>query len=1434
MELKSPIEKDLIRYSRSRNKAYNKEKQNNKRFYEQADKDLKSMFTNFFQSFTAEDKTKYDVDSKIKLLKEKKHTRSSRKLLHKKSSSNTVQQIISLTPKHSNNNGNNNININNSSEYQIKKIKTNYSLNKTRSNNNNNSNSGNNTNNVNLNFSSKILHPRATKSATAHGLVELLQKEEQSLNANISDSQNCFFKDKIFERQTTQPLQRNPLFNNEEKNIKEILTQSMNFNKHNYALMTILPFNMLPVDNEKDYEKIIKESNKTINSYNTLCQDLKNSLIYTKQRRKSSFILNNSNRSSRSINLLNVTTTNNNNNSSPLNVNGNDTSFTKSAQYLKHIHDDIYSPKHELVRTIIGSEIGMEPELPLTIEAGKACSYMNLTFTDKEDTLIIDEENNKHNEQEILFNQFNLQNELPLLEYQYRKYLTTNIPVYDSLSDIDGYDEAGTVFIIPESKFKLILDFFVLITTLYFVCFSPVEFAFIQSFKDRFSLIILFNCIGEIIYIVDFIAGFLTAYYDTIDHLNKKTSAIINHYLCTWFTMDLLTALPCITVIDLYLVTNTQSTLYITTFNILTYSNLKYIHCFKLLKVFKIIKVSISNAVMTYLLDKAALTSFGKSVLLYITMFAFFISLHIMASFFIFLGYNNFPSWITNQGLRVDEYFTIYFASVYFVMVTIVSVGYGDILSTNFPERCFLIFLLVIGVLVYTWFISAFSKNREESIVEGGKADKCLKKIEYLETLNDTYSIPFTLYDLIYRYLMFNFQKEKLNIDIILCNLPSTLQRELLFAMYKPTVSKFVFFKYFDNEDFMMKVLTCLKRSFFYKNERLIHKGDFVEEMLFVQKGALALELPLPNDLSNELVRTQLISEMAFRLSSKNTLNTGKDKVKKVNPFQKKIQRNDGDQQYIKLIEIRTNEHYGDLSIFLNQRSILSVRVSSKVAQLFYLKKQDAFAISTQFPEIWRAIIINSIYNMKQINVIIERTIMFFYQHNKKIRDTLLIQNASYNEEMRNKENELLRKKGMIMRVQHKEDNNNVDGDGCVNKNENENENVLYGEGQRQINLMSEASAAGLLSGDGEHVLLSEEEGKVSSLLFMKETKVNTILSGKKTVNHATHNNMHNESSTRIHSSNNSAKTETANGKESEYCFMLSNNDMSSQSVSSISKMNKLCALSNKSPNKSNCTELNNATDNVNQTPSFVKNTPFNSNKLSSLNEYFFPKTSSFHPFDLMEINEELEQGELLQVKPSIQTKDEEPIQPSTKNANELFVFKRSEKKNIKHKTVLQREPPSKLFFLQHSTSKFQNTNDDDDFNTVVVDRKNSLRQSKIQRSDLLSSARNGRGSSRRVGLSKLTSNRNELKVNMNHTGIAEFDTSLKLVLPKKFSTSKGLTEVRHKKCKKGTVDLIETNIELSLQNLNNPEKFYETQFLDMINNQGKMNKEKNKVGFLK
>ena len=47
------------------------------------------------------------------------------------------------------------------------------------------------------------------------------------------------------------------------------------------------------------------------------------------------------------------------------------------------------------------------------------------------------------------------------------------------------------------------------------------------------------------------------------------------------------------------------------------------------------------------------------------------------------------------------------------------------------------------------------------------------------------------------------------------------------------------------------------------------------------------------------------------------------------------------DEEYIKLIDIRTNEHYGDIMMFLNERSPLSVKVGSRLVELFLLKKLD-------------------------------------------------------------------------------------------------------------------------------------------------------------------------------------------------------------------------------------------------------------------------------------------------------------------------------------------------------------------------------------------------------------------------------------------------------------------------------------------------------------
>ena len=59
--------------------------------------------------------------------------------------------------------------------------------------------------------------------------------------------------------------------------------------------------------------------------------------------------------------------------------------------------------------------------------------------------------------------------------------------------------------------------------------------------------------------------------------------------------------------------------------------------------------------------------------------------------------------------MRDESYTNIYVASIYFIVVTITTVGYGDICGDSYIEIIFQMFLLIIGTLAYSFVISYIS-----------------------------------------------------------------------------------------------------------------------------------------------------------------------------------------------------------------------------------------------------------------------------------------------------------------------------------------------------------------------------------------------------------------------------------------------------------------------------------------------------------------------------------------------------------------------------------------------------------------------------------------------------------------------------------------------------------------------------------------------------
>ena len=170
------------------------------------------------------------------------------------------------------------------------------------------------------------------------------------------------------------------------------------------------------------------------------------------------------------------------------------------------------------------------------------------------------------------------------------------------------------------------------------------------------------------------------------------------------------------------------------------------------------------------------------------------------------------------------------------MLYTVFGVGYGDILSTNSNEKLFTLCLLQIGVITYSWLVSSLSKIKNDEItsIQAEKKEEYEKRLELLDFIRVTsQSLNHHFYHKVQRYLHYQYLKELYNPNVILDILPSTLKKQLIFAMYRPIIKNFILFKTCTNEDFIMKVLTCFRPGVSLKNERILNRGDYIEEMIF-------------------------------------------------------------------------------------------------------------------------------------------------------------------------------------------------------------------------------------------------------------------------------------------------------------------------------------------------------------------------------------------------------------------------------------------------------------------------------------------------------------------------------------------------------------------------------------------------------------------------
>ena len=425
--------------------------------------------------------------------------------------------------------------------------------------------------------------------------------------------------------------------------------------------------------------------------------------------------------------------------------------------------------------------------------------------------------------------------------------------IYDSLSDdetlIDNYDKFS---INPNNFFLALLNLFAFILILISLFYTPLLVAFRYNIT---LIIVIFDILSDFILILFIFLNFTIGYVDEEDNLILKRNRIIIKYIKTWLIFDILTGIPFNSITNIY----SYSQQIFSKTNIFNdykfdYTVFRMLRCLSFFKLFQ--KISINKN--KKLSNLTILLSF---------FIKFLILTHLASCFWISLTHlNHEKNWVSSLKLDNSSNGDIYVTSYYFVLVSILTVGYGDIVATNFYERLFNSFLLIFGIFLYTLAISSIS-NYVYKLEENEKIYS--NHIQTIDDLHTKYDLSLSYTTKVKSFLNHKFlsnNEDKIN---LIRELPLSLKREITFKIYSDAIKKFWFIRNLqDKEDILLQVLLNLKAYKFNRYEYIINQDQFLEEVLFISKGKVMLERKVDLFKMNKQIKNILTSEIIIKRKS--------------------------------------------------------------------------------------------------------------------------------------------------------------------------------------------------------------------------------------------------------------------------------------------------------------------------------------------------------------------------------------------------------------------------------------------------------------------------------------------------------------------------------------------------------------------------------------
>ncbi|XP_051118013.1 potassium channel SKOR-like isoform X2 [Andrographis paniculata] len=400
---------------------------------------------------------------------------------------------------------------------------------------------------------------------------------------------------------------------------------------------------------------------------------------------------------------------------------------------------------------------------------------------------------------------------------------------------IDGLrDLSHGFFINPDNRWYKAWQKFILLWAIYSSFFTPMEFGFFRGLPKHLFLL---DIIGQLAFLVDIVLNFIVPYRDRHSYkMIFNHNAIAIRYLKSHFFPDLLACMPWDVI---YKGVGTQE-------------EVRYMLWIRLTRVRKIVdffqKLE-KDIRINYLFTRIAKLIFVE---LYCT--------HTAACIFYYLA-TTLPeekeghTWIGSLSLgdysyshfRDIDIWKRYTTSLYFAIVTMATVGYGDIHAVNMREMIFIMVYVSFDMVLGAYLVG----NMTALIVKGSKTERYRDKMTDVTKYMNRNELGRDLRNQIKGHLRLQYESSYTD-DAVLRDLPISIRAKISQTLYKSYVENIPLFKGCSAE-FINQIVTRVHEEFFLPGEVVMEQGNAVDHLYFVCDGVLE-EVGIASDGTEETV----------------------------------------------------------------------------------------------------------------------------------------------------------------------------------------------------------------------------------------------------------------------------------------------------------------------------------------------------------------------------------------------------------------------------------------------------------------------------------------------------------------------------------------------------------------------------------------------------